>query len=228
MFDDIDFIDLTHTITESMPTWSGGCGFNYDVKRDYDSGIRILKYHMHAAAGTHMDAPSHFFREGKNIADISLNELIVPCVVLDVSDKRDENLWIEPSDIAKFEKEYGKIQKGSFVIGYTGWQDFWYSPEKYRNQKSDGNLYFPGFSKESAKMLLEREIMGIGIDTLSPDGSNPAHPVHHALLGEGKYIVENMMNLHLVPKIGAYIFILPSKIGIGAEASVRCIVATKK
>lgn len=229
MLDKFCFVDLTHTITCDMPTWSGSCGFKHEVKKDYDEGVRVLKYTMHAAAGTHMDAPSHFFEEGKSIADIELEKLIVPCSIIDLSFKCHEDLWIEPEDIIAFEKKYGKILPNSFVIGFTGWQKFWHDPAKYRNLQSDGKMHFPGFSKASAEFLLERDIAGLGIDTLSPDGSdNEIFPVHHLVLGEGKYIVENLAHLEKMPKYGGYVLVLPIKIGIGTEACVRCIGAFSK
>lgn len=228
MFSEVIFVDLTHTVSSHMPTWSGACGFRHEIKRDYDSGIRVLKYAMHAAAGTHMDAPSHFYQEGRNIGDFSLQELIVPCSVIDVSHKRHEDLVIQPADILAYEKIFGKILKNSCVIGFTGWQEFWKLPDKYRNVKADGTMHFPTFSKETAELLLERRVAGIGIDTLSPDGDREQHPVHQLILGEGKYIVENLCELHHLPKKGAYLFVLPIKIDIGTEACVRCIGAVKQ
>ncbi|MCH9630851.1 MAG: Kynurenine formamidase [Chlamydiia bacterium] len=224
MFENAKFIDLTHTIDSSIPTWTGSCGFKYDVKKDYDDGIRVLKYEMHGACGTHMDAPSHFMRDGKNIADIPLEELFTPCVVIDVSKKRKEDLFIAPEDIKEYEASFGKIPKNALVVGFTGWQEFWSDPIKYRNPKDGGGLSFPGFSKESAELLVERGIAGIGIDTLSPDGSNQdTFPVHHTILGEGKFILENMVNLHKLPPRGASIVTLPIKIGPGTEAAVRSV-----
>lgn len=29
-------IDLTHTLSEETLSWDGGCGFNHDIKLDYD------------------------------------------------------------------------------------------------------------------------------------------------------------------------------------------------
>jgi len=223
MFQEMTFVDLTHTVSEKIPTWSGSCGFSHEIKKDYDEGLRVLKYTMHAGAGTHMDAPSHFYPKGRNIADIPLKELIVPCCVIDLSHKRHGELILEPSDIKEYEKSYGKIAKNSFVIGFTGWQEFWKNPQKYRNLNAAGKMCFPKFSKESAELLLERDVVGIGIDTLSPDGDVEDHPVHHLILGEGKYIVENLCGLQALPKKGAYIFVLPMKIAVGTEACARCI-----
>ena len=30
-------IDLTHTLSEKTPSWNGGCGFNHDIKLDYQA-----------------------------------------------------------------------------------------------------------------------------------------------------------------------------------------------
>ncbi len=227
MFEGIRFIDLTHPVTADMPTWSGSCGFKHHIKRDYDEGLRVLKYEMHASAGTHMDAPTHFYKEGKNIGDFTLEELIVPCCVVDISSRRNEDLVLEVKDLKRYEEVYGTIPSKSCVVAFTGWQDFWKTPEKYRNVKEDGSMHFPKFSKESAEYLLERDIAGIGIDTLSPDADSLEHPVHQLLLGEGKYIVENLCHLDKLPNKGGYIFVLPIKIAIGTEACVRCMGAVR-
>lgn len=228
MLENAKYIDLTHTIESCVPTWSGSCGFRYEVKKDYDEGVKVLKYELHGSCGTHMDAPTHFIKDGKNIADIPVEQLFNPCVLINVSKKREKNLLIGTDDIKEYEKSFGKISKNSLVVGYTGWQEFWHDPQKYRNPQKGGGLAFPGFSKDAAELLLERKIAGIGIDTLSPDGCDmEIFPVHHAILGDGKFIVENMMNLHLLPPKGAYVVTLPIKIGPGTEAAVRSVAIIK-
>lgn len=217
-------LDLTHTLDDSVPTWSGSCGFHYEVKMDYDQGVRVLSYKMHAGVGTHMDAPTHFFREGKNIADIELDALLAPLCVINVSNKRSPELFIQPEDILEFEKEFGQIPSNGFVAGFTGWQEFWGDPLKYRNPDKEGKKRFPGFSKEAAELLMEREIAGIGIDTLSPDGSNDEDfPVHRIILGGGRYIVENLVNLDKAPPRGALAILLPLKIKAGTESAIRAV-----
>lgn len=229
MFEEVTLIDLTHTIDESIPTWGGGCGFCYEVKKDYEQGVRVLKYQMHAACGTHMDAPSHFIKGKEHIADIDLKRFFTPCVIIDISKKRKESLWLLPEDVKEYEKNHGKIKKNSLVIGYTGWQEFWHDPLKYRNEKPGKKLSFPGFSKDAAELLLDRDIAGIGIDTLSPDGSDMKEfPVHHLILGAGKYILENLCNLHLMPASGGFAVTLPMKIKEGSESAVRCVGLIKK
>ena len=39
-------IDLTHTLSEKTPSWDGGCGFNHDIKLDYDECNSAIKFRV--------------------------------------------------------------------------------------------------------------------------------------------------------------------------------------
>lgn len=80
---------------------------------------------------------------------------------------------------------------------------------------------FPTVSKDTISFLIARDISGIGIDTLSPD-IDEDFPVHKAILGTGRFIIENLNeNLELLPKQGGYLIIAPLKIEGGGEAPTR-------
>lgn len=217
-------LDLTHTLSSSIPSWNGTCGFKHEVKLDYadcptDVKFRVQQIKMHAGIGTHMDAPAHCIPGGQSIADIPLSSLVAPCVVIDVSTKyKDENAVVSPEDLLSFEQQYGLVPSGAFVIIRTGWERFWEEPEKYRN-----HLMFPCVSAEVALLLLARDIVGLGIDTLSPDRPERGYPVHQAVLGAGKYIIENVANAARLPSIGSYSLALPIKTQEGTEAPVRLV-----
>lgn len=221
----ISFVDLTHPLSSSIPHWSGGCGFKHKITLDYDdcniaTKFRVQSIEMSAGVGTHMDAPAHCFSGATDIANIPLEQLIRPCVVIDVSAKRNENYCMTIDDIRHFESIHGTITKNAFVIIYTGWSQFWHTPEKYRN-----NLVFPTISVQAAELLLDRDVAGLGIDTLSPDAEIDEFPVHRLVLGAGKYIIENVANAALVPSVGAYTIALPLKIEEGTESPIRLIAA---
>jgi kynurenine formamidase len=223
--DRFNVVDLSHDISEKTVTWRGETGFSREIQVDYDSeGYRSLIYTFGACVGTHMDAPAHFDKGGTSLADIPLNNLIIPCCCIDVSSKSSDNFLISSKDIDNFEKKYGEIPPKSIVFGYTGWDDRWDDHKAYRNEDSDKKMHFPGFSLESAKLLLKRDVVGIGIDTLSPDGSeNNGFDVHNLLLKSGKYFIENLTNLKKVPPKGSYVIALPLKIVEGTEIAVRVI-----
>ena len=90
-------------------------------------------------------------------------------------------------------------------------------------------MHFPGFSKEAAELLIERDVAGIGIDTFSPDpGISTDLSVHHSMLQHNKYLIENLTNLDQLPSAGAFICALPIKITAGPEASARVIAFVPK
>lgn len=216
-----EWVDLTHEISENIPTWKGDCGFKHRNNNDESSSdckFFVQHIEMDAGIGTHIDAPAHCFQNGKTINDLSLQTLMAPCIVVDVSQVAHQDYCIEMQIIRNFEKKYIKAWKDAFVIFYSGWERFWNQSEQYRN-----NYNFPSISKEVAEYLVAEDIAGIGIDTLSPDKPNGGFPVHRIVLGAGKYIVENIANAKKMPVIGGFTFIMPIKISNGTEAPIRLI-----
>jgi len=223
VFRSCTLVDLTHTLESSVPTWSGSCGFEHAIKMDYSEGCRVQNIKMHAGVGTHMDAPLHFIPDGLSVADIDIHQLVIPACVIDISDRNNPDYKLSVEDIISYENRFGKIPENSLVIAYTGWDQYWLDSQKYRNANSEGGVRFPGFSANSAELLLERNVVGIGIDTLSPDGSDMTFPVHHSILGAGKYIIENLGNCSQLPPRGAYVLVFPLKVKEGTESAVRAI-----
>jgi len=215
-------IDLTHTLSSEIPNWDGDCCFRAEVKVDYKDCtppnlFRVQKLEMKAGAGTHIDAPAHCFPGGKTIDVLDLENLVTECVVIHTTVVK-EDYVITKEILEKFEKENGKINSNTFVIFHTGWDQFWNDPKKYRN-----DLKFPSLHEETARLLVERNIAGIGIDTLSPDAIGKDFPVHRVFLGAGKYIVENVANAKELPRAGAKVVIMPLKIKGGTESPIRLV-----
>ncbi len=216
-------IDLTHTIDETMPTWEEGCGFRHTIKLDYEDctsevKFRVGQFKMPAGIGTHLDAPAHCIPGSMTIEQIPLSRLVAPCIVVDVSADAHESYLISTNDIKNFEKQFSLISPGTFVMFKTGWERFWPDSEKYRN-----HYRFPSVSKDVALMLLEREVCGLGIDTLSPDRPEDGYPVHQLWLQSGKLIVENAANLENLPIVGSYIMLVPIKVKQATEAPIRLL-----
>lgn len=216
-------VDLTHPLTSSTPSWDNSCGFNHSISLDYTDCITEVKFrvqniNMPAGIGTHMDAPAHCDPQGKTIDATPLKDCIAPCVVIDISAKAHEAYLCSTQDILDFERQYRPIQPGDFVIIRTGWSRHWLTPAQYRN-----NLQFPSVSKEAAQLLVKRNITGLGIDTLGPDTAESGYPVHQVILGQGKYLVENVANADLLPPVGSTILVAPLYIFGGTEAPIRLI-----
>ncbi len=218
-------VDLTHPMHPGMPFWPGGVPFKMTRLVDYDQGYRLHKFEMGENTGTHVDAPGHF-AEGKRAIDrLTLADLIVPAVVIDVRDKVAGNPDYEatPADIAAWEARYGRIPARSLVILNTGWHKRFDEPVRYINMDAAKVMHFPGFHPDSAAPLIARDIAGVGIDTLSLDnGPSKTFAFHVAMLKSDRYQIENMANLDALPATGATVVVgvLPVKEGSQAQARI--------
>ncbi len=126
-------------------------------------------------------------------------------------------------DLESWEEQHGPIPSRSVVFALTGWGQYWNDYDRYKNQDVSGQLHFPGFSEGAALFLVEeREIKGIGIDTLSVDyGLSTNYPVHHIVNGAAAYHIENAANLDKVPLSQAWVMIAPIKIEKGSGGPAR-------
>ena len=175
--------------------------------------------------GTHLDAPIHFKDSVATVDKISSEDLFAPAAVIDVSSKCSANpdYRLRVEDIKEWEVKNGPLPNGAVVLMYTGWSKKWDNPEAYKNQDELGKMHFPGFSVEANQFLVnERAIKGIGIDNLSIDyGLSTSFEAHGITNGAGKYHLENVANLHLLPEKGAYLISAPIKIEGGSGGQVR-------
>ncbi len=216
-------IDLTHTLTPNIPSWDGGKAMDLTLALDYPDCTApdlFRKYDIKSSTGigTHLDAPAHMVPGGRTIDQLTLGELIAPCVVIDVSKEANERYVAMPQVIERFEQAHGQIQAGSVVIFYTGWDKNWSTAEQYHN-----NHVFPSVDISTAELLLKRNIAGIGIDTFSCDTGEKGFPVHRVILGADKFLIENIANANQLPAIGSKVLVLPMNIKGATEAPLRLI-----
>ncbi len=92
---------------------------------------------------------------------------------------------------------------------YCGWEARLGEPGAYLNGDADGGFHYPGFHPDTAVLLVEeRDIVGIGVDTLSLDfGQSPDFGTHLTVLPAGKYGIENLANLGVLPAAGATVIV---------------------
>ena len=173
-----------------------------------------------------MDVPGHFHEGGRLSPEITLEELIVPIVVIDISRRarEDPNAMVELDDIKKFERRHGKIPEGALVAADSGWASKADDPDAFKGGPAFPNYNFPGWGEEAAMFLAEkRDITGIGIDTLSLDpGNSLTFPVHVNYLATDRYGIENLTGLDCIPSSGAtaYVGLIPWEEGSGGPCRV--------
>ena len=180
--------------------------------------------------GTHLDAPIHFAESGRTTADIPLEQLVAPAVVIDVSRQAaaDRDYRLTREDVGAFEKAHGAIPRGAIVLVRTGWSRHWPDAKAYLGDDTPGDaskLSFPSYGVEAAKLLVEdRGVGALGIDTASIDyGRSADFLVHRTAAARNVPGLENLTNLDRLPARGAVVIALPMKIEGGSGGPLRAI-----
>lgn len=220
-------VDLTHTLTPNIPTWTAECGFKQKNILDYaKDNLRVQSIRAFSGAGTHMDAAAHFFEGAKDTSEYSPELFFLEGAIIDVQQKviNSHDYFITADDIRTYEKSHGLLLDSNMVIFNTGWHKRWHDVNLYRNPDSSGGMIFPGVHVKTAELLLERGVKVVAIDTLSPDGCDDTFPFHKIWLKNGNTIIENLnLNHGILPPRGTTIITLPQKITGATEASTRII-----
>ena len=225
-----EIVDLTHDLQESSPIYPGGIPFTLEPLTRLSDGFYMNSFTSGEHTGTHVDAPAHFGKGLPTVDEIPAVRLISLGIMIDVRSKSSANsdYVLSLPDLQEWEKANGKIPPHALVILNTGWHQRWETPDRYLNKDDAGTMHFPGFSAEAVAFLLkERDVNGIGIDTASIDpGRSTAFEGHKVMLTGGRYQVENLDNLDVLPERGFTIIVAPMKIsrGSGAPARVLAIV----
>jgi kynurenine formamidase len=227
-------VDLTHTLGADTPNYEQTAKPVFharNIATVEKSGYFAREISLPEHFGTHIDAPAHFVQGLWTVDQIPVERLVAPLVVLDVRKGASENpdYQVSVDDIAAWEKTNGQIPQGAVVVARTGWESRWSSSKDYRGADSKGVLHFPGYSEEAARFLLQgRNIIGLGIDTLSIDyGPSKDYPVHKYTLSHSVYQLENVANLGGVPESGATLVVAPMKLEGGSGSPVRILALVK-
>ena len=214
-FIDVKPIDLTLTISESIPSFPGSPKPQFiswsNLKEDgYNLELLFLSSHT----GTHLDAPYHFVKNGLKINQIPLDRLIGKAILIKI--KKTKNNVITKSDIILFEKKNGKIPNKSSIFFFTGWQK--------NLQKKNYFTENPGLDISAAKYIASKKINLVGIDSPSIDlGNDESFNVHHIFSKNDILIVENLTNLKKISSKEFNFTILPLKLKDATGSPVRAI-----
>ncbi len=141
-------------------------------------------------AGTHVDAPLHFYEDGQTIENEPLDKFYGQAVLIDVGDKA----LRQPVDLAivkeALERDGLEILPGDIVL-IRAWKGAW----------SDPDFHHAGaLSIDAARWLTEAGMKAVGIDLGNiEDNADMTRQVHMYLLGEDVAIYENIANLDALP-----------------------------
>lgn len=225
-----DVLDLTHTMSPSLPVYPGYTPIQIRPRTTIaQDGYANNEVTFDEHTGTHVDAPSHFIAGAVSTDRLAVDRLIAPLVVIALAPRaaKDPDTLVTVDDLRQWEQRYGRMPAGAFVAMHSGWDARASNAARFLNRDAKGTLHAPGFSEAAARFLVtERDVCGVGVDTLSLDaGAAQKFVAHLAILGAGKYGVELLANLGSVPPSGATIIVgAPKHIaGTGGPARVLAL-----
>jgi kynurenine formamidase len=218
--------DLTHTLKRTFPSFSGQPVFKSEVavtiQKDGYYGLNI-SYFEHI--GTHMDAPAHFGDGARTVEQLPATALVAPVAVVHIHERasKDHDAQVTPDDVRAWERKYGRLPRGAAVFMHSGWESRVGSSQAFRNPDGAGVMHFPGFRPDTVEFLLrEREVVGIGVDTLSLDfGPSKDFKTHRTWLPANRWGLENLANLARIPPAGAGVFVGAPKVAGGSGGPCR-------
>jgi kynurenine formamidase len=179
--------------------------------------------------GTHLDAPLHF-GEGKwNAAEVPVERLVAPAVVVDVRARAaaDRDYRLTRDDVLRWEAAHGAVPAGSAVLLFSGWSERWPDRERYlgsASREDASDLHFPAYGADATELLLARGVVALGVDTASIDhGPSRDFAVHRLAAAANVLGLENLTGLDRLPPVGAWVVALPMKIEGGTGGPLRAI-----
>jgi kynurenine formamidase len=236
----VRLVDLTQTLSPNfppivLPPEMGQCRpFRMEQISRYDESgpawyWNNLSFGEHT--GTHFDAPIHWIsgrdRPNNSLDTLPVEHFIAPACVIDCSAEAqaDADFLLTVGHIAAWETFHGRIAAGSWVLMRTDWSKR-ADPVAYQNLDDTGQ-HTPGPDPACVRFLIEeRDVLGFGTETIGTDAGQAAHfappyPCHYYMHGAGKYGLQCLCNLDLLPATGALIIAAPLKILEGSGSPLR-------
>jgi kynurenine formamidase len=207
------YVDLTHTITPSIPVWAGfgpsvfGPAADPKTGKPYTyttDGFEATRYTLATdQLGTQLDPPAHWNPDYPAIDELPPTFAVRPLVVISIIDKaaKDPGYHLSVADILDWEKQHGRIPEGAVVFVRSDWSKDWPNPELATRTP------FPGVKLEALKFLHEqRHILLHGHEPLDTD-TTPNLEGEAWLLRNGYTQAEGVAHLDQVPETGALVAI---------------------
>jgi kynurenine formamidase len=234
-------VDLTQTLDPDFPTivlppeLGQSQPFRIEEISRYDHRGPAWYWNnisMGEHTGTHFDAPAHWVT-GRDLPNSTVDAIdprnfIAPACVIDCSIAAAANpdFLLEVADIDVWERAHGRIPARSWALMRTDWSKR--VGADYANLRDDG-AHTPGPSAAAVRFLVEeRDVLGFGTETIGTDAGqahhlSPPYPAHSLLHGSGRYGLQCLAGLDLLPPVGAVLIAAPLKIVRGSGSPLRVL-----
>ncbi|WP_115787659.1 cyclase family protein [Arthrobacter silvisoli] len=208
------YTDLTHAFHPGQPHFPAFPDETREAVFDLErgDGFTAHRYSIIGQWGTHVDPPSHFIRGGRTLDQIPVQEMILPLVVLDITDAvaADPDATPTMEDISRWEERNGAVPEGSFVALRTGWSSRWPDAAAMANRDPEGISHTPGWSRDVLAFLIEeRRVAAVGHEQTDTDPGKATSRHDFSLetyvLAQDRWQIELLANLGNLPEAGAVV-----------------------
>ena len=213
-------IDLSMPI-QSNQRWPVSC----ERVLDFEKGdpFQSTTFTMSAHAFTHVDSPLHIEADRSPIDDVTLDNLVGPAVVIDLS-------HVQPNQAIRLDdlkKDTGDITVEGIVVLKTAWdlKRSWNSREYWSEA--------PFLDEEAVAWLSEQQLNAVGFDFPQdyaireiPERHPRVEemPAHNLILRKGIYQIEYLCNLHQINAKRFTLIALPLRLA-GCEGAPARVIA---
>lgn len=177
-------IDISQPVDASIGVWPGDTPFSSEFMWDMGAGAtcNVSRIVTSPHNGTHADAPLHFLPGTPGIGEVPLRPYLGPCRVVDGP------------------------REGQILPEHLDGIDLAHTPRVLVRTHQSANTGFRrdfvSLSIEAARGLADQGAQLIGLDTPSMDPfDSKTMDAHHALLGAGVAILENLALADVEPGI---------------------------
>jgi len=169
------WIDISTPLENGMIVWPGDPPTSISRSQALARGdeCNVTALTMCAHAGTHIDAPLHYFEGGRSIYEMPFDATAGPARVIAIRDRR---------SITLDELRGLRIRRNERILFRT------------RNSRCEPSAQdYVSLNRDAALFLASRAVRSVGIDALSigPTGEE-GDGVHRVLLGAGVWIIEGL------------------------------------
>jgi len=201
-------IDVSVPLDSNVPTYPGNPPFQVEAIKRLANGdsSNVSTLHLSAHAGTHVDAPRHFFDDGAGVEQLALEMLCGRARVIELTTRK----GVTPDDLAPFD-----LTEDVRLLIKTHNSKLWGSPVFHDD--------YIGVTEPAARFLVEHGVKLLGVDYVSVEEfRKPGAPAHRTLLGAGTIVIEGL-NLRDVDPGTYEMFCLPLSI-VGADGAPARVV----
>ncbi len=198
------FETTTKYVDEFLPYYKG--------LREDSAWYIMTEISMWSHVGTHIESPYHYIKDGADVSEIPLRNVVGECTLLDFSHmKINEGLKLD-----EFIKKADLIQENDIVFLRFGLS------KSYRTDKSRTRPYL---ETEVVEWLVSKKIKCLGVDMSGIEKRGiPDQPNHRLLFSNNIPLIEHLANLDQITQSRFFVVAVPIRMH-GVDACPVSVIA---